>query len=100
MRARGPRGPLGLRGRILGAVLFTTVTPLGVAALALLGPLEQSLRSAEVNTLRGEVGSQKRTSPASFFRTVKPFTRWDPALVAQADIPVPARATGGAPIKA
>ena len=94
------RGALGLRGRILGVVLVTSVATLGVAAVALLGPLEQSLRNAELNTLRGEVGNQKRTGPLSFARTVKPFTRWDPELVAQAYIqPVAQRPTGGAPIK-
>jgi signal transduction histidine kinase len=35
----------------VGAVLVTTVATLGVAALALLGPLERSLRNAELNTL-------------------------------------------------
>jgi signal transduction histidine kinase len=52
-------GPLGLRGRIVGAMLVTTVATLAVAALALLGPLEQSLRSAEKQTLRHEL--QKST---------------------------------------
>lgn len=50
-RARPRRGALGLRGRIVGAVLVTTVATLGVAALALLGPLEQSLRKASLTTL-------------------------------------------------
>ena len=49
------RGALGLRGRIIGAVLVTTVATLGVAALALLGPLEQSLRNAEKQTLRHDL---------------------------------------------
>jgi signal transduction histidine kinase len=40
-----------LRGRIVGAVLVTTVATLGVAALALLGPLETQLRTAELKTL-------------------------------------------------
>src|SRR5881227_917709 len=94
MRARPARGALGLRGRILGAVLFTTV-----ATLALLGPLEQSLQNAELNTLRGEVGSTKYTVPKSFFKTVHPFTRWEPDLAAQADIqPVRPRHTGGASV--
>jgi signal transduction histidine kinase len=52
-------GALGLRGRIIGAVLVTTVATLAVAALALLGPLEQSLRNAEKQTLRHEL--QKST---------------------------------------
>jgi signal transduction histidine kinase len=45
-------GPFGLRGRIVGAVLVTTVATLAIAAVALLGPLEQSLRMAEQTTLR------------------------------------------------
>src|SRR5947209_7154795 len=49
-RARPRRGALGLRGRIVGAVVVTTVATLGVAALALLGPLEQSLRRASLTT--------------------------------------------------
>jgi signal transduction histidine kinase len=48
---RPRRGALGLRGRIVGAVLVTTVATLGVAALALLGPLETQLRKAELSTL-------------------------------------------------
>jgi signal transduction histidine kinase len=53
------RGAFGLRGRIVGAVLVTTVATLAVAALALLGPLEQSLRNAEKQTLRHDL--QKST---------------------------------------
>ena len=49
--ARPRRGALGLRGRIVGAVLFTTVATLAVAALTLLGPLESSLRHAALTTL-------------------------------------------------
>jgi signal transduction histidine kinase len=51
------RGPLGLRGRIVGAVLVTTSATLFVAAIALLGPLEHKLRDAELKTLQGEVTS-------------------------------------------
>jgi signal transduction histidine kinase len=54
-----PRRPrlsaLGLGGRIVGAVLVTTVATLAVAALALLGPLEQGLRNAALKTLAGDV---------------------------------------------
>jgi signal transduction histidine kinase len=50
------RGALGLRGRIVGAVLVTAVATLAVAALALLGPLEQSLRDAEKVALRSDLG--------------------------------------------
>ncbi len=53
-RLRG-RGPFGLRGRIVGAVLVTTVATLAIAAVALLGPLEHSLRNAERTTLRNHL---------------------------------------------
>lgn len=53
---RPRRGALGLRGRIVGAVLVTTVATLAVAALALLGPLEQSLRSQTNVSLRSHLG--------------------------------------------
>ncbi len=56
MRARPRRIALGLRGRIIGAVLFTTVATLAVAALALLGPLENSLRNAARATLVRDLG--------------------------------------------
>jgi len=46
---------LGLGGRIVGAVLVTTVATLGVAAVALLGPLEQGLRNAALKTLESDV---------------------------------------------
>jgi len=92
-------GALGLRGRILGAVLFTAVATLGVTAIALLGPLEQSLRSAELNTLRSEVGKTGNTKATSFARTVKPFEQWDPELVSEAEIPVTQpHPSGGAPV--
>src|SRR5579875_2218044 len=49
------RGAFGLRGRIVGAVIVTTVATLVVAAVALLGPLEHSLRKASVTTLTNEL---------------------------------------------
>jgi signal transduction histidine kinase len=52
---RPSRGALGLRGRIVSAVLVTTVATLAVAAVALLGPLEQSLRNAEKVTLKHDL---------------------------------------------
>jgi signal transduction histidine kinase len=64
--ARPRRGALGLRGRIVGAVLVTTVATLGVAALALLGPLEQKLKSAEQTTLKTDL--HKSTAIADFRR--------------------------------
>ena len=50
-------GALGLRGRIVGAVLVTAVAALAVAAVVLLGPLGNSLRTAEKNTLQQQVPS-------------------------------------------
>ena len=58
MRARPRRAALGLRGRIVGAVVVTTVATLAVAAIALLGPLENSLRHAALNTLQRDVKGQ------------------------------------------
>src|SRR5947209_10717576 len=56
MHARPRLGPLGLRGRIVGAVLVTTVATLAVAALALLGPLENELRNSALKTLARDLG--------------------------------------------
>jgi signal transduction histidine kinase len=76
----GPRlGALGLRGRIVGAVLVTAVATLAVAAVALLGPLENSLRNAELQTLKGQV---TKGSTASFMRV-------DPGAAIYHDIPAP-----------
>ena len=55
MRARPRLGALGLRGRIVGAVLVTTVATLGVAAVALFGPLQSSLRNTARNTLQVDI---------------------------------------------
>ncbi len=56
----GVRGhAFGLRGRIVGVVLFTAVATLAVAALALLGPLEQSLRNSEKTILRRNLGEKR-----------------------------------------
>ena len=51
-------GALGLRGRIVGALLITAVATLGVAALALLSPLEHQLRNEAQNTLLNEVAGR------------------------------------------
>jgi signal transduction histidine kinase len=72
-RARSRRGAFGLQGRIVGAVLVTTVATLAVAAVALLGPLENSLRNAELKTLKTEVGLKK----ATIAKTVGPFKSLD-----------------------
>ena len=58
IRARPRRGAFGLRGRIVGAVVVTTVATLAVAAIALLGPLENSLRHAALTTLQRDVKGQ------------------------------------------
>jgi len=55
MPPRSRRLVLGLRGRIVGALLVTTVATLGIAAVALLGPLEQQLRNSALATLQREV---------------------------------------------
>ena len=62
MRARPRRGALGLRGRIVGAVLVTTVATLGVAAVALFGPLQKSLRDTAKNTLRSDLAKHGATA--------------------------------------
>ena len=67
MFRRPRRGALGLRGRIVGAVVVTTCATLAVAALALLGPLEQSLRSAALKTLQQNMR----------YGTIKQFKRLD-----------------------
>ncbi|HET9718782.1 MAG TPA: HAMP domain-containing sensor histidine kinase [Solirubrobacteraceae bacterium] len=51
--------PFGLQGRIVGVVLVTAVATLLIAAVALLGPLEASLRKAEQRTLIHEVITKK-----------------------------------------
>jgi len=58
VKARPRRGAFGLRGRIVGAVVVTTVATLAVAAIALLGPLENSLRHAALATLQRDVKGQ------------------------------------------
>jgi signal transduction histidine kinase len=77
-------GALGLRGRIVGAVLLTTLATLAVAAVALLGPLESSLRNAERKTLRAEL-TQRGTTAA--------FSGARPGLVILSQIP-PSNAAG------
>jgi signal transduction histidine kinase len=62
MFSRPRRGALGLRGRIVGLVLFTTVATLAVAALTLLGPLESKLRSSALATLKHELGNSPERS--------------------------------------
>jgi signal transduction histidine kinase len=75
-RLRAP----GLRGRIVGLVLFTTVATLAVAAAALLGPLENSLRNAAQKTLRTEL------SPPHV-RVTRQFEQFDPSVALYAKVP-------------
>ncbi len=49
------RWALGLRGRIVGALVLTSVATLAVAALGLLSPLERRLRARELSALSGTV---------------------------------------------
>ena len=65
------RGALGLRGRIIGVVLITSVATLVVAALALLGPLEQSLRNAERNDAQAGVRRARGPRARSATREVR-----------------------------
>src|SRR6185437_15027874 len=92
MRARLV-GALGPRGRIIGAVLAASVATLIVAAVALLGPLEHSLRNAEKATLEQELQGTRGTGS---------FTapRFDPgnAIYALAKPPSLSQGTGGASI--
>ncbi|HEY5428543.1 MAG TPA: HAMP domain-containing sensor histidine kinase [Solirubrobacteraceae bacterium] len=59
-------GAFGLRGRIVGVVLVTAVATLAVAALTLLGPLENSLRNAEKTTLTKVLGPHTTTVHRNF----------------------------------
>jgi signal transduction histidine kinase len=61
-------GALGLRGRIVGVVLVTAVATLAVAAVALLSPLENSLRNAEKRTLTTNLGPGTKTVRNTFAR--------------------------------
>jgi len=85
--ARLPRhGAFGLRGRIVGVVLITAVATLAVAALALLGPLEQSLRNAEKTTLKTDLirkGALSSFVKASLVDVTTSKTNRDRLLLAQ-----------------
>ena len=100
-RARSRRGAFGLQGRIVGALLVTTVATLAVAALALLGPLENSLRNAELKTLKTEVGLKKST----IAKTVGPFRSLDLGSMSDRNVAPPTTSgpgtgstTGGAAV--
>jgi signal transduction histidine kinase len=66
MFTRPRRGALGLRGRIVGLVLFTTVATLAVAAWTLLGPLESKLRKSALQTLVLDVQHNRPVAPSKF----------------------------------
>ncbi len=68
MVTRRRLGALGLRGRIVGVVLATTVATLSVAAVALLGRLEHSLRDAAQTSFQQDVKAASRELTA--FRTI------------------------------
>jgi signal transduction histidine kinase len=92
-------GALGLRARIVGVLLIASVATLIVAAVALLGPLEHSLRTAELNTLRGEVGSASTAGPGTIARIVDPFKAARPELIPLAEAPAQPRSSGGAALE-
>jgi signal transduction histidine kinase len=71
------RSPFGLRGRIVGALLLTTIATLVVAAVALLAPLERQLREAEQKTLLGYM----LDAQSSFQQLTSADLRWDPTGV-------------------
>jgi signal transduction histidine kinase len=88
--ARPRFGALGLRGRIVGAVLVTAVATLVVAAVVLLGPLETPLRTAELNALTNEVS--RSTTPT--------FAHANPGLAIYYEIPRPQKAAQSAKSRA
>jgi hypothetical protein len=55
VRARPGLGAPGLRSRIVGAVLITAAAALAVAAVTVLGPIENSLRNAAKGTLQADL---------------------------------------------
>ncbi len=78
MAARPRLAAPGLRGRIVGLVFFITVATLAVAAVTLLGPLENSLKNAAKQTLKSEVINNRGAVGA--------FRRLDPGVAAYAAI--------------
>jgi signal transduction histidine kinase len=52
---------LGLRGRLVAALILTSAVVLGVAAVALLPPLQRNLRSEEVRSLRDTALASRST---------------------------------------
>ena len=89
MRARPRRGAFGLRSQIVGAVLVTTVATLAIAALALLGPLEQSLRNAALKTLEHDLGRHPTATFSKLDLTDLPYAgngRGSPGYIARASL--------------
>jgi signal transduction histidine kinase len=80
MVTRPWRNAFGLRGRIVGAVLVTTVATLIVAALTLLGPLEQQLGNAAKQTLKNDLS---KTVVADF------YDKFNPAYLPEAGVSAP-----------
>jgi signal transduction histidine kinase len=70
MSVRPWRNAFGLRGRIVGAVLVTTVATLSVAAVALLGPLEHALRRAAKTTLTTDLKTASSKQTVKTFRQI------------------------------
>ena len=82
------RAPLffGLRPRLLGALALTAIVTLGVAALALLAPLQSALRSDSEGIARSEVNGYK--TALGFLAVDKkgmPIKRGKPGLYAALD---------------
>src|SRR5947199_10064120 len=84
--ALSARGALGLRGRIVGAVLVTTVATLAVAAVALLGPLEQSLRNSALTTLKHDLPNHPTQDFKSLDLEALTHALRDPALSSPAQL--------------
>jgi signal transduction histidine kinase len=70
----------GLRGRIVSAVLITTVVTLGIAALVLLPQLESELRTASEGTLKTDVTAAAKEGDISKIGAI------DYRLIAERDI--------------
>jgi signal transduction histidine kinase len=79
MRGRLRLGVLGLRGRIVGAVLVTTVATLAVAAVALLGPLEHRLKDSALALLtkEGKAATHDFNFDVSLVADLTPSARGD-----------------------
>ncbi len=84
--------PFGLRPRLLAALVLTSAVTLAVAALALLGPLEQRLRSSnEQSTLTAVANSRPRFSTLHLDRV----TGLPPLIALRADVGALRRTTDG-----